>query len=92
MKPNTGATFDVQSRWKEEVVYWEGAEGFVFDAGWGVDPRVLYVPSPADWDAVTAHWMAGRREEIVGRLLEESGHRIEIGPYRGLPSGRRVTR
>lgn len=92
MQRGTGAEFEVEPRWKEEVVYWEGSEGFVFDAGWGVDPPVLYVPYPEEWDAVTAAWMTGRREEIVARLGQESRHRIEPGPYHGPPSSRRVTR
>ncbi|WP_229939430.1 hypothetical protein [Plantibacter cousiniae (nom. nud.)] len=90
MQTGEDAEFEVEPRWKEEVVYWEGAEGFVFDAGWGVDPPVLYIPFPEEWDAVTAPWMHGRRDEIVERLRRHSRHRIEPGPYPG--PGRRVTR
>lgn len=84
-------TFEVQGRWKEEVLYWEGSRGYLFDAGWGVSPPVLYVPSDEEWDSVTAEWMIGRREEIVARLVEHSGHVVREGPFSG-PSGRTLTR
>ena len=84
--------FEVESRWKEQVIYWEGRDGFVFDAGWGVDPPVLYVPSAQDWDRVTAGWMAGRHDLIVARLTERSGHRVEVGAYEPRPASHRMVR
>lgn len=69
-------SYQIEPRWKEEVVYWEGAHGYVFDAGWGVDPGVLYVPSSASWDSAVPQWLQGRRDEVVSRLAEHSRHRI----------------
>ena len=85
-------TFEVEGRWKEEVVYWEGSRGFVFDAAWGVEPHVLYVPPEDEWDSVTAEWMVGRRALIVSRLAERSEHVVREGGYRGGPAGRTVAR
>ena len=48
-KDHLGDDFRIEYRWKEEVVYWEGSQGFRFDAGWGADPSVLYVPSAGIW-------------------------------------------
>ncbi|WP_157001051.1 hypothetical protein [Agromyces laixinhei] len=92
MQPGEDMTFEVEGRWKEEVIYWEGSRGFVFDAGWGVQPLVLYVPSEAEWDSVTAEWMVGRRALIVSRLAERSGHVLREGGYKGGPAGRTVLR
>jgi hypothetical protein len=85
-------TFEVEGRWKEEVIYWEGSRGFVFDAAWGVQPLVLYVPSEDEWDSVTAEWMVGRRALIVSRLVERSGHVLREGAHRDDPAGRTVGR
>ncbi|GAA1676353.1 hypothetical protein [Microbacterium lacus] len=85
-------TFEVEGRWKEEVIYWEGSRGFIFDAGWGVTPLVLYVPPEDEWDAVTPEWMVGRRALIVSRLTERSGHVLLEGTYPGDPTGRTVAR
>jgi hypothetical protein len=71
-----GGRFAIEWRWKEEVVYWEGGHGFLFDAGWGVDPPWLYVPSPRIWDVVVPRWLTGRRPEVVERLVAHSGHRV----------------
>ena len=92
MQKSEDVTFEVEGRWKEEVVYWEGSRGFVFDAGWGVEPHVLYVPPEDEWDSVTAEWMVGRRALIVSRLAERSGHVVREGGYRGDPAGRTVAR
>ena len=70
-------SYEIEPRWKEEVVYWEGAQGYVFDAGWGADPGVLYVPSPAMWDSAVPQWLQGRRDQVLGRLAEHSRHRME---------------
>ena len=69
--------YEIEPRWKEEVVYWEGTQGYRLDAGWGVEPGVLYVPSAADWDRVVPPWLRGRRDHVVSRLAEHSRHRIE---------------
>jgi hypothetical protein len=71
-----GGSFVIEWRWKEEVVYWEGEHGFRLDAGWGVDPPWLYVPSPRIWDMVVPEWLAGRRAEVVDRLAAHNGHRV----------------
>ena len=80
--------FEVEHRWKEQVFYREGENVFLFDGGWGVTPRALYVPPAADWDAATPPWMHGRRDEIVARLAQ-TGDRIVEGPYRPWHPGRR---
>ena len=82
--------FEVQARWKEEVYYWEGLRGFLFDAGWGVEPPVLYVPPADEWDASTPDWMHGRRDLILARLDGYARHRLVEGPYPG--PGRTITR
>ncbi len=53
---------------KEMIEYREGEVAFVFDAGWGVRPPVLYVPRPEAWDRVMPLEFRGRREQIVERL------------------------
>ena len=76
-----GGTFRIETEWKELVQYWEGDHGYIFDAGWGVDPGDLYVPAAEDWDAATPDWMNGRRDEIVARLIERSRHTVvELAP------------
>ncbi len=70
-------SYEIEPRWKEEIVYWEGDRGFVLDAGWGVEPGILYVPSPAVWNSAVPPWLRGRRDEVVSRLAEHSRHRIE---------------
>lgn len=71
------ASYKVEGRWKEQLVYIEGDQEFVFDCGWGVTPPVAYLPSARIWDWVTPGWMRGRREEIVRRLAADGGHRLE---------------
>ena len=86
-----GRSFRAQPRWKEQVVYWEDGRGFVLDAGWGVDPPVLYVPSARLWDEVVPDWMAGRRSAVVDALRESSGHVLredDHGWYRSAPDAR----
>ena len=85
-------SYEIEPRWKEEVVYWEGAQGCVFDAGWGVDPGVLHVPSAASWDTAVPQWLRGRRDEVVRRLAEHSRHRIESTDAGRAPSGGREVR
>jgi hypothetical protein len=71
---------DVEFRWKEEVIYWEGDHGFIFDGGWGVTPSVTYVPDEATWDQVVPEWLVGRRQQVVARLALESGHVLHETP------------
>jgi hypothetical protein len=72
-----GGSYRIESRWKEEVVYWEDCRGVVFDAGWGVKPPVLYVPTAAFWDQIVPSWLRGRRDQVIERLREHSGHVVE---------------
>lgn len=84
---------EVQFRWKEEVVYWEGDRGFVFDGGWGVQPSVTYVPDEEAWDQVVPEWLVGRRDEVIRRLAMEPGHVIEVsGNYTQGEGWRQETR
>lgn len=84
MKTYDADAFNIEPRWKEEVIYWEGARGYLFDAAWGVQPGRLFVPAPEDWDSVTPDWMHGRRDEIVERLRKHSHHDvIEEAPVGG---------
>ena len=78
MRAYRGDGFAVEPRWKEEVVYWEGDLGFVLDAGWGVDPPVLHVPSDSDWAQVAPPWLRGRRDVVLRRLREHSGHALVV--------------
>ena len=71
---------EVEFRWKEVVVYWEGERGFTFDDGWGVDPLVTYVPDEATWDRVVPVWLKGRRTEVIERLKAEEGHVVKDDP------------
>jgi len=75
--PSRGPEFLIQHRWKEQVAYWEGERGFVFDAAWGVTPPILYVPSPDVWAEVVPTWLRGRRDQVVRRLRRRSGHVLE---------------
>jgi hypothetical protein len=72
-----GGTYRIESRWKEEVVYWEGERGFVFNAAWGVRPPILYLPSDRLWDRAVPDWLKWRRVEVVQRLSAHSGHVVE---------------
>lgn len=47
------------------------------DAGWGVEPPVVYVPSAALWDQVVPPWLLGRRVEVVDRLAQRSKRVVE---------------
>ncbi|MGN6608639.1 MAG: hypothetical protein ACTHMS_16720 [Jatrophihabitans sp.] len=90
-----GDGFEIESRWKEEVVYWEVDQGFLFDAGWGVTPGVLYVPSAEIWVEVMPDWLRYRRDEVVARLRQHSEHVLEEdvhGYYRNRPADRLVSR
>ncbi|MFT3786598.1 MAG: hypothetical protein QM770_10585 [Tepidisphaeraceae bacterium] len=73
----TVPSFNITPRWKEELVYAEGNNQFVFQCGWGVTPGVVYVPPPDQWDAVMPAWLCGRHDEVVGRLRQFSQHTVE---------------
>ena len=85
-------SYEIEPRWREEVVYWEGDKGYVFDADWGADPGVLHVPSPAVWDGAVPQWLIGRRDDVVRRLTEHSRHRIESTDAGYAPSSGREAR
>lgn len=90
-KDYLGDGFRIEYRYKEEVVYWEGSHGFLFDAGWGVTPAVLYVPSADIWQEVMPAWLRQRRDEVVGRLRDHSAHSVQEdihGYYRQHPQDR----
>jgi hypothetical protein len=93
-KDYLGDGFRIESRWKEEVIYWEGDHGFRFDAGWGVDPSVLYVPSAGIWQEVMPAWLRDRRDVVVARLQQHSEHVLQEdihGQYRLHPQDRMLT-
>lgn len=64
-------------KWKEELVYEEDGKSHSFECGWGVTPGVVYVPAAEDWDEVVPDFLKGRREEMLKRLREKSGHTVE---------------
>jgi hypothetical protein len=87
------APYRIEHRWKEQVIYWEGDRGYLFDAGWGVEPPVLYVPSPAIWTEVMPDWLRERRVEVVRRLELGSSHVLAEdihGYYRNDPEARQL--
>ena len=77
MANDDGAAFQIEHRWKEEVIYWEGSAGYRLDGGWGVSPPVLYVPSATIWDEVVPVWLRGRHDEVVARLRAYGEHVLE---------------
>lgn len=77
--------FEVEPRWKEQVFYRENGREFLFDGGWGVTPPSLYVPTAAAWDRCTPSWLQGRRDIVIERLAQATGHRIVEGPYPDWP-------
>jgi hypothetical protein len=68
------AKYEIEFRWKEQVIYWEGERGAVFPGGWGVSPVVTYVPDALAWDRCVPVWLRGRRDEVIANLRAESGH------------------
>jgi hypothetical protein len=67
-------SFEVEFRWKEQVIYWEGDRGCVFVGAWGVDPLVTVVPDASTWDRVAPDWLQGRHDEVCERLRGQPGH------------------
>jgi hypothetical protein len=90
-----GDGYEIEWVWKEVVIYWEGDRGFSFDAGWGVTPSVLYVPSASIWAEAMPDWLRARRDEVLERLRAHSSHDLMEdvhGHYRNRPEARQVTR
>jgi hypothetical protein len=69
-----GDGYDIEMRWKEEVIYWEGDRGVLFGAAWGVEPPVLFVPSPQIWHDSMPDWLRDRRDEVLERLRDHGDH------------------
>jgi hypothetical protein len=61
---------------KEMLEYWEGDAGYVFDCAWGATPPKLFVPPASIWDESVPSWMRGRREIVLERLRDQSGHDV----------------
>jgi hypothetical protein len=70
------ADYEVEFRWKEEVIYWEGSRGCAFPGGWGVDPPLTIVPDAQTWDRAVPAWLRGRHHEVTQRLRAEPGHAV----------------
>lgn len=66
--------FEIEFRWKEEVIYWEGDRGVFFAGGWGVDPPVTHVPDADAWDRLVPAWLRGRHADVVARLRADPRH------------------
>ncbi len=71
-----GDGYAIEHRWKEEVIYWEGDQGFLFDGGWGSEPLTLYVPDAETRSTVLPDWLRDRRELVLSRLADR-GDRLE---------------
>jgi hypothetical protein len=86
--------YDVEFRWKEQVIYWEATRGVVFQGGWGVEPPVTIVPDSTTWDRKAPAWLRGRHDEVVARLRAEPGHVVheERDDSKVVPPLREVTR
>lgn len=72
-----GDGYAIEHRWKEEVIYWEGERGFLFDGGWGSEPPTLYVPDADTWASVLPLWLRDRRDVVLGRLAPLGTDRLE---------------
>jgi hypothetical protein len=68
--------YEIEFRWKEEVIYWEQPRGCTFPSGWGVDPAVTSVPDASTWDRAVPPWLRGRRDEVVARLRADARHEV----------------
>lgn len=61
---------------KEMLEYWEGEHGYIFDCAWGVSPGLLFVPPEPTWNDSVPSWMRGRRDVVLRRLRDRSGHDV----------------
>ena len=67
------AEYEIEFRWKEEVVYWEGSRGIVFSTGLGNGAPTI-VPDAPTWDRAVPNWLRGRHDEVVARLRADERH------------------
>jgi hypothetical protein len=65
---------EVEFRWKEEVIVWDGTQGAIFPSGWGVSPFVTSVPDANTWDRAVPPFLRGRRDEVLARMRAEASH------------------
>lgn len=85
---------ELELRWEEGTVSWEGGHGLVMDLGWGVEPPASDAPSAGLWDRAVPPWLLGRRAEGAGRLAQRSKHVVQDTDDDYLPEdgSRSVTR
>ena len=74
--PNTD-DYEIEFRWKEQVIFWEGSLGCVFPSGWGVDPPVTIVPDAKTRDRTVPPFLQGRHDEVVAKLRADSRHIVK---------------
>lgn len=67
---------------RETIEYREGDIAFCFDAGWGVRPPVLEVPTEQEWREWVPVPFRERREEIVERVAVAAVVRGHVIHYR----------
>jgi hypothetical protein len=70
--------FEIETRWKEQLFYWESNDGVDFQAGWGVAPGVIDLDSEARWQQDAPAWAVGRHALVLARLRERSGHAVGV--------------
>jgi hypothetical protein len=61
--------FEIEFRWREHVIYWEGARGCVFQGAWGVDPPITIVPDAKAWDRVVPPFLLGGHDEVLANSV-----------------------
>lgn len=66
--------YEIEFRWKEEVIYWEGSRGCIFIGAWGADPPVTIVPDATPWDRAVPEFLHGRHDQILARLRTDQSH------------------
>jgi hypothetical protein len=69
--------YEIEFRWKELIIYWEGTRGCCFPGGWGVDPPETGVPDADTWDRAVPGFLRGRHDEILGRLRSDARHIVK---------------
>jgi hypothetical protein len=72
-----GRDYEIEFRWKEEVIYWEGTRGCFFPGGWGVNPPVTIVPDADTWDRAVPAFLRERHDEVVARLRADPRHVVK---------------